>query len=175
MSVLEPLFSAGSRNKVAEFSTPGWEPSKAQQAMEQILTRADNDVQGVLSANDGMAGGIIAALRQQNLAGKVPVTGLDAALEADQRILNGTQGMSVLYPAREEADKVARIAAAVLKGEEPPEQLFKGSVSNGAGDVPYVPLTPVVITEKNMNILIDQGYVGKADLCRGVSSGVGPC
>ena len=91
-SVLDPLFKSGARVKVAEQWTPGWDPPTAQREMEQILTKANNKVDGVVSANDGMAGGIIAALKAQGLAGKVKTTGQDASLEGMQNVILGYAG-----------------------------------------------------------------------------------
>jgi D-xylose transport system substrate-binding protein len=67
MGVLKPLFDKGSRKQVADVWTPLWDPSKAQAEMDQILTKTNNGVDAVLSANDGMAGGVIAALQAQQL------------------------------------------------------------------------------------------------------------
>ncbi len=177
MSVLQPLIDSGARKQVENVDTPGWEPSKAQQEMEQILTKNSNNVQGVLSANDGMAGGIVAALQAQGLAGKVPVTGLDGTVAADQRILKGTQGMSVWRSLKQEADVSAQIAAALLKGQKPDPRLFPSnkSVNNGNRDVPWAPLTPRVIDKTNMNLLLDDQAVNKSELCNGIPPGTGPC
>ncbi len=82
---LVSLFTSGARHKVADIFTPAWDPTKAQAEMEQILTQTSNNVQGVLVANDGMAGGVIAALKAHGLAGKIPVTGLDASVLLDCR------------------------------------------------------------------------------------------
>lgn len=177
MSVLAPLFKSGKRTQIADVWTPGWDPSKAQQEMEQILTQHSNNVQGILSANDGMAGGIIAALQAQGLAGKVPITGLDATLAADQRILRGTQSMTVWRSLREEADKAAQIAAALVKGRKPPAGLFPGgkTVYNGLVNVPWAPLRPIVVDKANMDVLIKDGSISKAQLCNGIPRGTGPC
>lgn len=177
MSVLQPLFDSGARKQLANVDTPGWEPSKAQQEMEQILTKNSNNVQGVLSANDGMAGGIIAALQAQGLAGKVPVTGLDGTVAADQRILKGTQSISVWRSLKQEADISAQIAAALLKGQKPDASLFANgkTVNNGNRDVPWAPLTPQVIDKTNMNLLIADKAVSKSELCNGIAPGTGPC
>ena len=88
--------------------TDRWDPPTAQRQMEQLLTKYNNNVQGVLSANDGMAGGIIAALKAVGLSGKVPVTGQDATVEGVQRIILGTQGQSVLKDFRLQAAAAAR-------------------------------------------------------------------
>ena len=69
---------------VGETYTDNWDPAKAQTEMEQFLTANNNDVQAVLSENDGMAAGVVAALQAQSLAGKVPVSGQDG----DQAALN---------------------------------------------------------------------------------------
>jgi D-xylose transport system substrate-binding protein len=176
MSVLQPLFDSGKRKQAANVWTPGWEPPAAQREMEQILTQNNNNIQGVLSANDGMAGAIIAALRAQGLAGKVPVSGLDATLAADQRILRGEQGMTVWRSLKEEADKSAQVAAALLKGGKPADSLFNGKkVDNGQAQVPWAPLTPQVIDKHNMNLIIQDGAVKKEELCNGIASGTGPC
>jgi D-xylose transport system substrate-binding protein len=117
MGVLQPLFDKGSRKEVSEVWTPGWDPSKAQAEMEQILTKSNNGVDAVMSANDGMAGGIIAALQAQQLAGKVPVTGLDGTLNSLQLILQGKQrqgrravgqGQSGRHHARQHAARARR-------------------------------------------------------------------
>src|SRR5207302_10777363 len=177
MSVLDPLFKSGKRTQIGNVWTPGWDPSKAQQEMEQILTQHSNNVQGILSANDGMAGGIIAALQAQGLAGKIPITGLDATLAADQRILRGTQSMTVWRSLREEADKAAQIAAALVRGRKPPESLFPNgkTVNNGMVNVPWAPLRPIVVDRTNMAVLIQDGSIGKGQLCNGIPHGTGPC
>lgn len=175
MGVLSPLFKSGARKQVANVWTPLWDPSKAQAEMEQILTKSNNGVDGVLSANDGMAGGIIAALQAQNLAGKVPVTGLDGTLNGLQLILQGKQSMTVWRSLKEQSGKAAKIVAALLKGQKPPAALFRGaSKFNGAVKVPWAKVTPHIITLANMNLEIKDGAVTKAQLCKGMPK-VGPC
>lgn len=175
MSVLKPLFSSGDRKQAANVWTPGWEPPKAQSEMEQILTRTNNNIEGVLSANDGMAQAIIAALRAQGLAGKVPVTGLDGTGASLNLILKGQQGMSVYRSLREQADKTAQIVAALLKGQKPPANLVSATKDNGAGQVPWAKVTPHIIDASNANIVIKDGAATKAQVCKGIPSGKGPC
>lgn len=175
MGVLQPLFDNGQRKKAAFIWTPGWDPSKAQREMEQILTRTNNGVDAVLSANDGMAGGIIAALQGQQLAGKVKVTGLDGTLNGLQLILLGKQSMTVWRSLKDQAGKAAQITAALLKGNKPPESMFNGAtMNNDMVDVPWAKVTPMVITTDNMDLEIQDGAVTKDVLCRGMPA-VGPC
>ena len=80
---------------VGESYTDNWEPEVAQENMEQFLTQNDNDVQAVVASNDGMAGGVVAALEAQGLAGEVPVSGQDGDPAALNRVALGTQSVSV--------------------------------------------------------------------------------
>ena len=93
--------TSGDIKIVGETYTDNWDPAKAQTEMEQFLTAANNDVQAVLSENDGMAGGVVAALEAQGLAGKVPVSGQDGDQAALNRVALGTQTVDVWKDARE--------------------------------------------------------------------------
>lgn len=175
MSVLQPLFDNGTRTLVESVWTPGWDPSKAQQQMEQILTRTNNGVDAVLSANDGMAGGVIAALQAQQMAGEIPVTGLDGTLNGLQLILLGRQSMTVWRSLKDQSGKAAAITAALLKGEKPADSMFEGAtMNNGATEIPWAKVTPIVITLDNMELEIEDGAVTREALCRGMPA-VGPC
>ena len=169
--VYDPLFEAGQAKKMAEQWVPGWDPSKAQSTMEQILTKINNQVDGVASANDGMAGGIVAALKAQKLAGKVPVTGQDATIEGLQRVLLGTQGVTVFKDIRVQARAAAEVAAAYLKHQTP--TVFNAKTPNGQVNVPSVLLKVQPIDKSNITTLISNGYVTKGELCKGLpASGV---
>jgi D-xylose transport system substrate-binding protein len=167
-AVLDPLFASDARVKAGEQWVPGWDPSKAQATMEQILTRINNRVDGVASANDGMAGGIIAALKAQKLAGKVPVTGQDATIEALQRILIGTQGVTIFKDIRLQATAAAEVAAAYLQDAQP--TMFNAKVDNGKVKVPSVMLKVQPIDKTNLSTLIENGYVTQAELNKGLPS-----
>jgi D-xylose transport system substrate-binding protein len=155
--VLDPLFNSKARVKVGEQWTPGWDPPTAQREMEQILTKTNNRVDGVVSANDGMAGGIIAALKAQALAGKVKSTGQDASLEGVQNVLLGYQGVTVFKDFRLQAPAAADIAAAVLQGKKPTNT--NATVKNGQVDVPSVMLPVVPIDQSNIKLLVTNGWI----------------
>ena len=105
----------------AEYDTPDWSPDKAQQEMEQAITQlgADGFV-GVYAANDGTAGGAIAAMKAAGINPLPPVTGQDAELAAIQRILAGEQYMTVYKAIKPEAEAAAEVAVA-LPGRGPAE------------------------------------------------------
>jgi D-xylose transport system substrate-binding protein len=156
-AVLDPLFQSKARVLVDEQWTPGWDPTKAQNLMEQILTKANNGVDGVVSANDGMSGGIIAALKAQGLDGKVKTTGQDASLEGVQNVILGLQGTSVFKDFRLQAPAAAEIAAAIIQGKKPTN--INATVNNGQVDVPSVMLEVVPIDQANVKMLVTNGWI----------------
>ena len=99
--VIRHAVDSGDIKIVGETYTDNWDPAKAQTSMEQFLTAENNKVDAVLAENDGMAGGVIAALDAQGLAGKVPVSGQDGDLAALNRVALGTQTVDVWKDARE--------------------------------------------------------------------------
>ena len=104
--------------EVDDQSVPDWDNQKALTIFEQMLQKADNKIDGVLAANDGLGNAAISALKQRKLP-QIPVTGQDATLEGIQNILNGDQCMTVYKAIKKEADAAAELAIALAKGEEP--------------------------------------------------------
>lgn len=175
LSVLKPLFDAGSRKMVGDVYTPGWDPVKAHAEMDAILTSTQGGVDAVLAANDSTAEGAIASLKTHGLAGKIPVTGIDATLSADQLILNGLQSMSVWRSVGDLTKYTAQLVTDLMCGKEPPADFFTTKVNNGQVDVPMKAVPSIIIDSKNMDLLIKDGAVTKEDLCKGIPSGTGPC
>ena len=93
--VLKEAMDGGKIKNVCETFTDGWKPDNAQKNMEQCLTSIDNKVDAVVAENDGMAGGVVAALEAQGLAGSVPVSGQDGDKAALNRVALGTQTVSI--------------------------------------------------------------------------------
>jgi D-xylose transport system substrate-binding protein len=159
----------GSGFKVAkEYDTPDWSPDKAQQEMEQAITAiGKTGFVGVYAANDGTAGGAIAAMKGNGVdPTKIPTTGQDAELAAIQRILAGEQYMTVYKAIKPEAEQAAELAVALAKGDEPPAA--KDKVNNGTKDVPSILLTPVAVTVDNINDTIVKDQFWSVDeICTG--------
>lgn len=163
--VLDPLFKNGTFKKGYETFTPNWDPANGLREMQQSLTKLNNNVDGVLSANDGLAGAIVQALSAQKLAGKVPVTGQDATDAGLHDIMQGTQGMTVYKAVPKEADTAAQIATALLEGKTPSSSLVNSSTKVGSTTVPAVLLTPVVVTKSNIqSTVIKDGYTTMAKI-----------
>lgn len=176
LSALNPAFNSGKLKLGFSVDTPQFDPATAQTEMEQALTKLNNNVQGVLSPNDGIAGGVIAALKSQNLAGKVLVTGQDATTAGLQDILEGTQAMTVFKPIVAEAGTAAKVAVGLGEGNSKIiKQVAKTKVSNGKGRVPSLLLQPVVITKHNESIVIkDHGGTTWKSLCSGIPANLCP-
>jgi len=171
--VVGPAVASGDIKNVGESYTDNWDPANAQKEMEQFLTKNNNKVDAVLAENDGMAGGVVAALAAQGLAGQVPVSGQDGDHAALNRIALGTQTVSVWKDARELGKEAATIAVELAKGATvdkiPDAVVFSG----GPKKVPMnsIFLKPVAITTDNLNVVIDAGWISKAEVCQGVPAG----
>jgi len=137
-----------------EYDTPDWSPDKAQQEMEQAITALGKDgFVGVYAANDGNAGGAIAAMKANGVdPTKVPTTGQDAELAGVQRILAGEQFMTVYKDVgKREASAGAELAVALAQGKQPPSGLVNEKMDNGKKQVPSVIFTPVAVTKDKIN------------------------
>jgi D-xylose transport system substrate-binding protein len=163
-SVLDPKYEAGEFKKVADQSVPDWDNQKALTIFEQMLAKNDNDINGVLAANDGLGNAAIQALKARKLD-QIPVTGQDATAQGLQNILAGDQCMTVYKAVKKEADAAAVIAIALAKGEDPPN--VNGKVNDGKRDVPSVLLEPESITKENVDVPIKDNFVSYDDVCTG--------
>ena len=150
-----------------EYDTPDWSPDKAQDQMTQALTALNNKIDGVYAANDGTAGGAIAAMKSAGIKPLPPVTGQDAELAAVQRILLGEQHMTVYKAIKPQAEAAAEIAVHLAKGTPVPTELTKGkTVNNGKKDVPSVLLVPVAVTKENLKeTVIADVFWTKEQIC----------
>ena len=157
-----------STTKVAkEYDTPTWSPDNAQKEMTQALTALNNKVDGVLAANDGTAGGAIAAMKAAGLNPLPPITGQDAELAAIQRVVAGTQTMTVYKAIVPEAEKAAELACDLATGKTVPSSMTGGKTTNNkAADVPSILLTPVALTKANVkDTVIADKFWTLADIC----------
>jgi D-xylose transport system substrate-binding protein len=150
-----------------EYDTPDWSPDEAQREMEQAITALGvENIDGVYAANDGTAGGAIAAMKGAGFSELPPTTGQDAELAAIQRIIAGEQGMTVYKRIQPEAEQAAELAVALLQGEEPDFDFV--DVDNGQEQVPSVLLEPVVVTADNVaDTVVADGFWSVEEICEG--------
>ena len=163
-SILQGLYDSATYTKGPDQSVPNWDPAQAEVIFAQMLSQRP-DIDGVLSANDGMAGAVIKVLKKHGLNGKVPVTGQDATVEGLQAILAGDQCVTVYKANKLEADGAAQVAIKLFKGQKPdtPDNKIKDPESGAY--LPFVSLQPRAITRSNIKGLVEQGFVAKKDLC----------
>jgi D-xylose transport system substrate-binding protein len=176
MEVLKAAIDAGKIKNVGEAYTDNWLPANAQRNMEQFLTRQQQQGRRRVASNDGTAGGAIAALAAQGLAGSVPVSGQDADRAALNRVALGTQTVSIWKDARElgqarrrdrrrprrrhRADRGRRSATAFTRARSKAKMNARCF------------LKPVPITKDNLGVVIEAGWVPKAAVCQGVAGTV---
>ncbi len=160
---------------VGESYTDNWAPEVAQTNMEQFLTANNNDVDAVVASNDGMAGGVVAALAAQGLDGVVPVSGQDGDGAALNRVALGTQTVSVWKDARELGTAAGEVAIQMAGGTAMTD--IDGAIvfeTPGGNNMNTILLAPIPITQANLDIVIDAGWISKEDACAGVEAGTVP-
>ncbi|MEX0667795.1 MAG: substrate-binding domain-containing protein, partial [Acidimicrobiia bacterium] len=169
--VIGEAVAAGDITIVGETYTDNWDPALAQTETEQFLTQANNDVQAVVSENDGMASGVVAALEAQGLAGTVPVSGQDGDLAALNRVALGTQSVSVWKDARELGTAAGEAAIALAGGAALAD--IEGTVQFDADgtSMTSIFLEPLAITQDNLDLVVDAGWITVEQLCVGVTAG----
>lgn len=172
MEVLKGDIDSGKIKNVCETFTDAWKPDNAQKNMEQCLTSTGNDVDAVLSENDGMASGVVAALEAQGMAG-IPVGGQDGDLAAINRVALGTQTVSVWKNAVDLGTVAAKAAVALANGTAMDAIDGVGKFSDGKRGVEMnaILLEPTPITKDNIDVAIDAGHISKQQACAGVAAG----
>ena len=168
VAALKPKVDAGDYKIVGD-QTGKWDATVAQTTFEQIFTQNQGKVDGVVSANDTMAGGIVTVLKNNKLDGKVPVTGQDASDEGLQRVIAGTQCGSVFKDVNLEAEAASKVAIALLKNDGTAAALVNGKVTDTTAnrEVASIFATPVWVTQANIKAPFDAGYTTTAKVCTG--------
>jgi D-xylose transport system substrate-binding protein len=172
-NVLDPYFADGRLRNVYETFTPNWDNNTAQSETEAALADQQNDIQIAYVANDGMAGGVIAALKAVGLAGKVLVTGQDATAAGVHAILLGEQNMTVYKPIAQEAQSTGELVKAIFNGTSP-DSLTNGQTAEtyNGGTIPAILDTPISVDSGNIeSTVIADKYLSKNDICQGIPAG----
>jgi D-xylose transport system substrate-binding protein len=165
MAVLKPAIDRGDIKIVAEQNAANWAPEEALKIAENALTQNQNNIVAVVASNDGTAGGAIQALNVQGLKGKVVVTGMDAQLDALQRIAVGEQSMTVYKPIKPLADAAVEAAVKLAKGEKIMTEKTMKAVNK---EIPFVFIQPIVVDKSNLMLPINDGAESYDDVYRNV-------
>jgi D-xylose transport system substrate-binding protein len=167
MNVLAPYLKSGKINVVLDQFAIDWQPIEALKHTENAITKNNNDIVAVVASNDGTASGSIQALEEQKLAGKVLVSGQDAELAACQRIVDGTQSMTIYKPIKPLAEAAAEAAMLLIQNKPVPKATSK--VNNGKIDVPSILLDPIPVDKANMmSTVVKDGFQKKEDIYKNI-------
>jgi len=154
-----------------EYDNPDWSPENAQQWTTDQLSKYDpSEIVGVYAANDGQAGGVIAAMTGAGVARNQlpPVTGQDAEVAAIQRILAGEQAMTIYKPIAIEAETAAEVAVQLANGEEPGATSDTGVEQTDFEGVTSYIFDPIVVTSDNVaDTVLADGFYTAEDICTG--------
>ncbi|MEW4369839.1 D-xylose ABC transporter substrate-binding protein [Paenibacillus kandeliae] len=160
--VLQPRIDEGQIRVVYDQWSRDWKPSNAEINMREALTANHNRIDAVIVANDGTAGGAVAALNEQGLAGRIPIAGQDADLAAIRRIVAGTQTMTVYKPIGKLAEITAEMAVKLAKDESITAKQY---VNNGKIEVPSILLSPIEVNRNNINqTVIADGFHSRQEV-----------
>lgn len=155
----EAVLKASEFPILAEFDTPDWSPNQAQDWVAGQITEHVNDLVGVYAANDGTAGGAVAALKAANVDPLPVVTGQDAELAAIQRIVSGDQYMTVYKDVRSEADLAAEIAVKLATGQRVVGEMTRDGTPTTLLDV------QVVSADSVLHTVVADGIYTPAQIC----------
>jgi D-xylose transport system substrate-binding protein len=160
-SILNPLYKSGTFKKATSGDQyTDWSPTKARTIFDQMLARNGNTINGVLAANDGLAGAVVASLKAHGLK-PVPLTGQDATPTGVQFILAGWQTGTVYKSVKKEAAAAAAAAIALIKGTKVP------GVNGKISGTKSILLKPVWITKANYKLLFSDGFLKRGQVCVG--------
>ncbi len=175
MEVLQSAIDSGNVTIVAEDWTTDWKPEVAQSNMENIITAlGGTKIDAVLSSNDGMAGGVAAALEGAGLIG-LPLSGQDGDIAAVNRIARGEQTMTAWKDVRQLGKYAAELADSILADAD--LATLAGATTfelDGGAEQRAFPLNPTTITAANIDLMVNAGWISVEDVCRGVESGGHP-
>jgi D-xylose transport system substrate-binding protein len=162
--ILNPLFKSGKIVKGPQQFVPAWSANgEANQVFAQMLVKTNNKIDGVIAANDNIAGAVVAQLKAKHLK-PIPLSGQDATVEGAQYIISGWQTGTVYKPVPKQANAAAAAAIALLHGKKPATTTTR---NNGAKNVPTVALPVTWITKKNINVLYTDKFIKKSAVCVG--------
>ncbi len=164
-NILQPLIAAGKVEVLHEDWADDWKPENAKKITNAAITKSGPNFDAILASNDGTAGGAVQALTEEGLAGKVIVTGQDADLAGCQRIVNGTQAMTVYKPVKNLANNAAEVAVKMATHRP---LIAKSAINNGKIEVPSILLDIIAVTKDNMReTVVKDGFRAEADVYQG--------
>jgi D-xylose transport system substrate-binding protein len=162
-AVFNPLFKSGTIKKGPQQFVPDWDANNAATIFNQMLVKTNNKIDGVLAANDNIAGAVVADLKAKHLK-PLPLSGQDASVQGVQNIISGWQTGTVYKYVPDEANAAAAAAVALIKGQKPKTNGYR---MNGSKKEPTEALPVVWINKSNYTRLFTDKFLKKSDVCVG--------
>ncbi len=161
---LKPAVDKGDIRIVATVSIPHWDPCRAQTEMTTILGNQDK-VDAVVVENDGMAGGVKAALKDAGVEGKVAVSGADGDPAGLNRVATGAQAVDVWGNPRQLGEAAGRAAVALCQNADVASVKGSAPFTASGHNLSSILLPPQAITPDNLAIVIDSGWIKRDVVC----------
>ncbi len=163
LAVFNPLFKTHKIKRGPQQFVPDWDANNAATIFNQMLVKTNNNIQGVLAANDNIAGAVVADLKAKHLK-PLPLSGQDASVQGVQNIISGWQTGTVYKYVPAEANAAAEAAVALIKGKTPKSN---GTRPNGKKPEPTYALPVIWITKHNYKRLFTDHFLKRSDVCVG--------
>jgi D-xylose transport system substrate-binding protein len=174
-SVLQADFDSGRLKLVADKGAVNWDPANAQKEAAAILV-SNPDVDAFVVGNDGLAGGVINAIKNAGKIGEIAVIGLDADVQGSQNILQGNQTASVIKSFKDEMNNACVAVIYGLHDQPVPTDIFDAVWDDQTAPVPFKDVEVKVVDKTNLQEAIDVGSVTLEAMCEGLPAGIGaPC
>jgi len=174
-SVLQKDFDSGKFKLVADTGAVNWDPSDAQKKAAAILISNPN-VKAFVVGNDGLAGGVINAIKNAGKTGQIDVIGLDGDVEGTQNILQGKQTATVIKSFKEEMANACTAVVYSLLRQPIPKDKFNAVWDDQTAPVPFKDVTVEAVDKSSLQKAIDIGSVTKKAMCEGLPTNIGaPC
>ena len=161
--ILNPVFKKKKVKKGPARFVPEWDSKNAQTIFEQMLVQTSNNIQGVVGANDNIAGAVVATLKAKGLR-PIALSGQDATVQGVQNIISGWQTNTVYKYVPDEANAAAAAAIALYKGKKPPSNSTR---PNGKKKQPTYVIPVISITAANYTRLFKDRFLKRSEVCSG--------
>jgi D-xylose transport system substrate-binding protein len=171
--ILDPLEAEGKIEIVADQWVDNWDPANALEAMENILTSINNEVDGVVASNDGTGLGALQAMKAQGLAGVVPISGQDATADGCNSIVKGELTVSILKDIRDLSPLAVDLVDKLIKGEDAGlEDYTMAELTNDANATGSVPCKFLPVYQVNADnvyeLVVESGFQSWDDVYRDI-------
>lgn len=163
MKILQPFMEKGDIQVVYSEFTENWTPAEGRLHTNRFLDQNPDPITAIIAGSDAIADGMLEALKDRGLEGKIMVAGQDAELDNVKAIMSGAQTCTILKPLKQMAQITAELAVS-LALEKPLKMKFT-TESNGKAMVKSILIDATIVNKDNIeSTIIASGFHNSADL-----------